>query len=281
MTTDDSTAIWLPSSNFDVGRNASPIDVIILHTTEASYDSALGWLRGEAGGTSNRESSSHYLISADGSRIAQLVREADTAWGAGNLAYNRRAVNIEQEGYADAGEFSAGLYEAAGRLVGRIAARHGISLDRAHVIGHMDVPDPYNPALLGGASHHHDPGSKYDFDHLLATAVQASAASRAEGGSRPCRSFAETGHRICHGFRAFWESHGDDALMTFGFPLSEEFTNEAGVVVQYFERARFEWQPGSGQNPWDVLLGRVGDEAAQRDRASHPEAFVPGTFPSS
>ncbi len=209
------------------------------------------------------------------------MREADTAWGAGNLTYNRRAVNIEQEGFADSGDFSTGLYQGAGQLVGRIASRRGIPLDRAHVIGHMDVPDPYNPALMGGASHHHDPGPRYDFDRLLAVASETSTTAPGAGENHPCRSFAETGHRICHGFRAFWESHGDDALMTFGFPLSEEFTNEVGIVVQYFERARFEWQPGSGQNPWDVLLGRVGDEVAESDRASHPEAFVPGTFPSS
>ena len=281
MTADDPNAIWLPSSNFDAGRSGSAIELIILHTTEASYASALSWLRGEAGGTSNRESSSHYLISADGGRGAQLVREADTSWGAGNLAYNRRAVNIEQEGYADVGDFSDGLYGAAGRMVGRIAARHGIPLDRQHVIGHMEVPDPYSPALLGGASHHHDPGPKYDFDRLLAVASSSMTLPAADTEADPCRYFAETGHRVCHGFRAFWESFGDDALMTFGYPLSEEFSNEAGIVVQYFERARFEWKPGSGQNPWDVLLGRVGDEAAQRDRASHPEAFVPGTFPSA
>ncbi|MGA7670771.1 MAG: peptidoglycan recognition family protein [Nitrolancea sp.] len=275
MTAEDPNAMWLPSSNFDAGRRGNAVELIILHTTEAGYDSALGWLRGEAGGTSNRASSSHYLISADGRRLAQLVREADTAWGAGNLAYNRRAVNIEQEGYTDVGEFSADLYEVAARLVSCIAGRHGIPLDREHVIGHMDVPDPYNPALLGGASHHHDPGPHYDFDRLLAIASGSSAPVD------PCRYFAQTGHRVCHGFRAFWESHGDVALMTFGYPLSEEFTNEAGIVVQYFERARFEWHPGSGQNPWDVLLGRVGDEVAQRDRESHPEAFVPGTFPSA
>ena len=273
MQADDPIATWLPSSNFDPERNGTAIDLIILHTTEGSFDGALSWLRGRASGSSNRDSSSHYLISADGSRIAQLVRESDTAWAAGNLVYNRRAINLEQEGFADRGEFSDGLYRAVGQLTGRIARRHGIPLDRDHVIGHMDVPDPRNPTLRGGASHHHDPGPLYDFTRVLGVAVEPAEIS-------PCRYFPQTRHNVCHGFRAFWESHGDKALMTFGYPLSEEFTNESGIVVQYFERARFEWQPGSGQNPWDVLLGRVGDEIAQRDRATNPDAFAPRLFPS-
>ena len=273
MHADDDGASWLPSSNYDAGRDGNVIDLIILHTTEGSYESALSWLRGDAGGSGNRASSSHYLISADGGRIAQLVREVDTSWAAGNLLFNRRAMNIEQEGYAARGGFSDGLYRATGRLVARIAARHTIPLDRAHVIGHMDVPDPANPALRGGASHHDDPGPHYDFARLLAIASAA-----AETAS-PCRYFPETGHTLCHGFRAFWESHGEEALMMFGYPLSEEFTNALGAVVQYFERARFEWRPGSGQNPWDVLLGRVGDEAAARDRDENTSAFVPRPAP--
>ena len=274
MQADDPNAVWLPSSNFDAGRDGTQIDLIILHTTEGSFDSALTWLRGSAAGSSNRDSSSHYLVAADGSRIAQLVREADTAWAAGNLTYNRRAINIEQEGFAGRGAFSDGLYQVAGRLTGRIARRHGIPLDRDHVIGHMDVPDPQDPSLLGGASHHRDPGPAYNFGRLLRAADEPETDS-------PCRYFPETRHTVCHGFRAFWESFGDAALTTFGYPLSEEFTGSSGIVVQYFERARFEWQPGSGQNPWDVLLGRVGDESAQRDRAHKPSAFAPRLYPPS
>jgi N-acetyl-anhydromuramyl-L-alanine amidase AmpD len=272
MLTDDSEALWLPSSNFDAGRAGTPIDLIILHTSEGSYASALDWLRGSLGGTSNRDSSSHYLISADGQRISQLVREADTAWTAGNLAYNRRGINIEQEGYADQGQFSDELYQAAGQLVARIAARHGVPLNRDHVIGHMEVPDPDDLTLLGGASHHQDPGPGYDFARLLAIASASEPAS-------PCRFFAQTGHHLCRGFRAFWESYGDAALPTFGYPLSEEFSDAAGLVMQYFERARFEWHPGSGLNPWDVLLGHVGDEASERARAAYPEAFTARTPP--
>jgi len=269
MGADDPKAIWLPSSNFDPGRGGAAIDRIILHTTEGSFDGAVNWLRGAAVGSSNRDSSSHYVVAADGARIAQLVREEETAWAAGNLAFNQRGVNIEQEGYAANGDFSDALYEATGALVGRVARRNGIPLDRDHVIGHMDVPDPKNPALRGGIDHHRDPGSAYDFERILRIAALE------DQPKNDCRLFDETRHNVCDRFRAFWESYGDGAVMTFGYPLSEAFTNGEGVVVQYFERARFEWRPGSGQNRWDVLLGRVGDEASQSDRASFASPFAP------
>lgn len=54
------------------------------------------------------------------------------------------------------------------------------------------------------------------------------------------RYFAETGHNLHGKFRKFWEKRG--GLELFGYPLSEEF-EENGRVVQYFERARFEYHP--------------------------------------
>jgi N-acetyl-anhydromuramyl-L-alanine amidase AmpD len=277
MAADDQNAIWLPSSNFDAGRSGASIDRIILHTTEGSFDSAVSWLRGAAANSSNRDSSSHYVVSADGRRIVQLVREADTAWAVGNLAFNRRGINIEQEGYAGApsgsGEFSDALYAATGALVGRVARRHGIPLDRQHVIGHMDVPDPRDPALRGGIDHHDDPGTAYDFDRLLRSAAATSDADL------PCRYFHETRHTVCGRFRAFWESYDERAVLTFGYPLSEAFRDAEGVLIQYFERARLEWRPGSGQNRWDILLGRVGDEASEPARRADAAPFAPVAQP--
>ncbi|MEF3273668.1 MAG: sortase [Chloroflexus sp.] len=71
--------------------------------------------------------------------------------------------------------------------------------------------------------------------------------------------FPETGHSLSGAFRSFWWRNG--GLPTFGFPLSEPFSiiDESGqpLLVQYFERARFEWHP---QNPprYQVLLGHLG-----------------------
>jgi hypothetical protein len=69
--------------------------------------------------------------------------------------------------------------------------------------------------------------------------------------------FKETQHNLSAGFEAFWKRYG--GLATYGYPLTEEFV-ENGVTVQYFERARFEWHPGSDTERFDVELGRLGAE---------------------
>jgi beta propeller repeat protein len=73
------------------------------------------------------------------------------------------------------------------------------------------------------------------------------------------RYFEETGHAISHGFKEFWETNGGLAL--FGYPLTGEFL-ENGRTVQYFERARFEFDPEAGDGG-DIRLGLLGREALQ------------------
>ena len=75
------------------------------------------------------------------------------------------------------------------------------------------------------------------------------------------RYFPETGHSLAYGFKEFWEQHG--GLKIFGYPISEEFV-ENGRTVQYFERARFEYDPNAADGESRVLLGLIGREALQR-----------------
>jgi beta propeller repeat protein len=70
------------------------------------------------------------------------------------------------------------------------------------------------------------------------------------------RYFPETGQAISFGFKQYWEENG--GLGIFGFPITGEFS-ENGRNVQYFERARFEVDPETGQ----VQLGLLGREALQ------------------
>ncbi len=74
------------------------------------------------------------------------------------------------------------------------------------------------------------------------------------------RRFAETGHTLGGRFRTYWEAHG--GLAQQGFPISEEFTevsdlNHKPYLVQYFERAVFEYHPENAA-PFDVLLSQLG-----------------------
>jgi hypothetical protein len=52
----------------------------------------------------------------------------------------------------------------------------------------------------------------------------------------------------------------NESLALFGMPISEpqqETIEGQTVLVQWFERARFEYHP-ENQAPYDVLLGRLG-----------------------
>ena|GEM_PF-548052 len=77
-----------------------------------------------------------------------------------------------------------------------------------------------------------------------------------------CHFFNETSHNLCGGFAAFWEEYG--GLAVFGYPITEEF-QVGDRTVQYFERARFEWHSGAWPERYDVLLGRLGAEALNRE----------------
>jgi hypothetical protein len=73
--------------------------------------------------------------------------------------------------------------------------------------------------------------------------------------------FQATGHALRGSFQAFWAANG--GLERFGYPLTEEIVEpEAGTgrprVVQYFERARFEYFPEFASSPYEVQLGLIG-----------------------
>lgn len=73
------------------------------------------------------------------------------------------------------------------------------------------------------------------------------------------RFFAETGFTLSGAFMRYWNANG--GLEMFGYPISAERyeLGEDGkrYLVQWFERARFEYHP-ENRAPYDVLLGRLG-----------------------
>lgn len=83
-----------------------------------------------------------------------------------------------------------------------------------------------------------------------------------ESQQSSCVSFPQTGHTICNGFLRYWQTQGGPEV--FGYPVSDEFVDN-NLTVQFFERARFEWHPGTDPAHWDVQLGRLGAEAVGTD----------------
>lgn len=168
-------AIWAetPMDNkWTAGRpdgNAA-VDIVVVHDTEGGWDASLSTLQWDGG------KSAHYLIDADGSRVAQFVKESDTAWHAGNWCYNKHSIGIEHVGYvANKSGFSTALYDKSVELVNSIKSRWNVPIDRNHIIGHYQVPNgnnmdqcspPCSAGLdacesdldYGGSGHHTDPG---------------------------------------------------------------------------------------------------------------------------
>lgn len=75
------------------------------------------------------------------------------------------------------------------------------------------------------------------------------------------RYFELTGHSLGGEFLEYWDSRG--ALERFGYPRTEVFLEfdpvvQASYLVQYFERARFEYHPEHVGTESEVLLGHVG-----------------------
>src|SRR6187551_420534 len=70
--------------------------------------------------------------------------------------------------------------------------------------------------------------------------------------------FAETGHNVKGEFLTFYNSN-PNALILFGYPITEEFPAKDGVTVQYFQRVRFELHPElpEGQRVSVTLIGTL------------------------
>jgi N-acetylmuramoyl-L-alanine amidase len=210
----------------------------------------------------------HYCV--DDHQAVRIVPDTENAWHAGDGANgtgNRTSIAIETCVNSD-GNWAKTKQNLA-KLVAQLCAAHDFTPDSAHIVQHNHWSGKDCPHIIRAEG---------SWNTILANVAGLlnTATPQQAGTAQPVdqpRWFAQTRHYIAHGFKAFYESHSD-ALQLFGYPLSEEFTDANNIVVQWFERARFEWHPGSNQNPWDVLLGRLGADAMANDRNQFPAAFA-------
>ncbi|MEW5351901.1 N-acetylmuramoyl-L-alanine amidase [Streptomyces sp. 16-176A] len=144
---------WQPASTANYTASNRPtsysLDRVIIHITQETYANTLAIFQNP-----QKKVSAHYLVrSADG-HIAQCVSEANVAWHAGNWDYNTRSIGIEHEGWVDQpAYFTNALYAESARLTAAVCDRYGIPKDRAHIIGHYEVP----------GTDHTDPGPNWDW----------------------------------------------------------------------------------------------------------------------
>ncbi|MEU3185611.1 N-acetylmuramoyl-L-alanine amidase [Streptomyces sp. NPDC006923] len=149
-------AEWVAASPANWRRADRPadytVDRVVIHVVQGSYPVALKVFRDPSHGAAT-----HYVVRKDG-HVAQMIRELDVAYHAGNRSYNERSVGIEHEGWVDRPEsFTDAMYRSSAQLTAGICARYGIPLDREHIIGHIEVP----------GTDHTDPGPHWDWDRYL------------------------------------------------------------------------------------------------------------------
>ncbi|HLO03226.1 MAG TPA: N-acetylmuramoyl-L-alanine amidase [Symbiobacteriaceae bacterium] len=143
-------------------RGGPAIRYIVIHDTESAYDRAVIWFQNPKSGVS-----AHYVIrSADG-EVTQMVDVKQTAWHAGNWFFNTHSIGLEHEGYAIDGAawYNERLYQTSARLVRYLAARYKIPKDRAHIIGHDEIPGTSRERQ---ERMHWDPGPYWDWGHFMA-----------------------------------------------------------------------------------------------------------------
>lgn len=151
--TDYPSAHWVPAStsNYTVSTRPSayPVQYVIIHVTQETFSDAVAIFQNPA-----KQVSAHYVVRSVDGYIDQCVREQNIAWHAGNWDYNTRSIGIEHEGYVDQPEyFTDAMYEKSALLTASVCDRYGIPKDRAHILGHVQVP----------GTDHTDPGPNWDW----------------------------------------------------------------------------------------------------------------------
>jgi N-acetyl-anhydromuramyl-L-alanine amidase AmpD len=167
--------------NYDLAdRPADGLSIryVVVHDTEEEYAPTLAEFQ-----DSHAYVSAHYVIRSSDGLVTQMVPTKDVAWHAGNWYVNTHSVGIENEGFAlDLSSwFTPRLYHSLARLTRYQAQRFGFPLDRAHVIGHDQVPSPTSP---GQAGMHWDPGPFFNWAHFMAL-VGAPITPQGDRGTDP------------------------------------------------------------------------------------------------
>jgi hypothetical protein len=142
-------------------RTRAGIDALVVHDTEGRFIGSVRFLQ-----RARTRGSAHFVVSRRG-QIVQLVPVGDVAWHAGNLWWNRHSIGIEHEGWAGRRAYTEPEYRASAQLAAYLAHRWSIPIDRDHIIGHAEVPNPYHPGRFGGSDGHTDPGMYWNWGHYM------------------------------------------------------------------------------------------------------------------
>ena len=143
-------------------RPMRAIHFIVIHVSEGGFLGTVSWLRDP-----RAHASANFVVDRNG-RVQELVPLHDIAWHSGNWAVNEQSIGIENVGFTgDPSGFTAAEYRATARLAAVVARRALMPIDRQHIIGHYQVPDPNDPTQGGGIDRHTDPGTYWRWGYFM------------------------------------------------------------------------------------------------------------------
>lgn len=136
------------------------IDYIVIHDTEGTWPHVLDLV------TDPTYLAWNYTIRSSDGHVAEHLNNKNVGWHAGNWYVNMHSIGIEHEGFAASGAtwYTERMYESSAALVRYLADEYDVPVDRAHIIGHDQVPG-VDAAHVKGM--HWDPGPYWDWEHYL------------------------------------------------------------------------------------------------------------------
>ncbi|MGN6167512.1 MAG: N-acetylmuramoyl-L-alanine amidase [Solirubrobacteraceae bacterium] len=144
-----------------------PIDSIMIHDTEGSWQSAVNIFTGPT------VSAATYLVSSqvDDPAVTQFAPDHDWVQSVDNWWFNETSIGIEHVGFAaaPAGYFNQELYKRSADLTGWVAWKYHVPVDRAHILGHDNIPTSTTDDVH---IQHWDPGPSWDWPYYM-TLVRA------------------------------------------------------------------------------------------------------------
>lgn len=141
-------ANWQASPNFTaMSRKPGDVSIIVIHTTQGTYQSAVNWFLNPAA-----QVSAHYVISKKG-EITEMVLEKDKAWHVGSE--NKSTIGIEHEGMVDDPKWATEpMLDASAQLSCYLLKKWQLPATRDHIKGHVELPNQT----------HTDPGKYWPWD---------------------------------------------------------------------------------------------------------------------
>jgi N-acetyl-anhydromuramyl-L-alanine amidase AmpD len=141
------------------------VDSIMIHDTETSYaGTVFAFTNPMATG------SVQYAVSGQNNSsnpaVTQFVRDKDWTNSVANYWYNEHSIGVEHVGFAaaPAGYYTPELYQRSADVVGWEAWRWQIPVDRAHILGHDNIPLDREPFVH---TQHWDPGPAWDWPYYM------------------------------------------------------------------------------------------------------------------